>query len=123
MFVIDADRIDMANRDALGFVIDAVPRSWNNILATCFFELSEVLPMEEAIAMFNSAIQKTYGKKGQHVVDANNEAVDAALANLHQVHYDLNLWKNAKDSEADAGCCELAWGATCIITNRRCPKE
>ena len=102
---------DIANRDARMFVIDAnrvavengMGRRVNNILMTCFFKLSEVLPMEEAIALFKSAIQKTYGKKGQHVVDANNKAVDAALANLHQVHYDLDLWKNAKDSESDTG--------------------
>ena len=57
----------------------------NTIMQTCFFALSGILPRDEAIDKIKYAIVKTYGKRGQAVVDQNNAAVDAALAHLHQV--------------------------------------
>lgn len=57
----------------------------NTIMQTCFFALSGVLPRDEAIAQIKKAIQKTYGKKGEEIVQRNFAAVDAALDNLHEV--------------------------------------
>ena len=57
----------------------------NTIMQTCFFAISGVLPREEAIAQIKKAIKKTYGKRGDAVVQQNFAAVDAAIANLHQV--------------------------------------
>ena len=57
----------------------------NTIMQTCFFAISGVLPQEEAIAKIKEAIQKTYGKRGEKVVDMNFAAVDQAVANLHEV--------------------------------------
>lgn len=57
----------------------------NTILQACFFAISGVLPREEAIARIKKAIEKTYGKKGQAVVDKNFAAVDGALDNLFEV--------------------------------------
>ncbi len=57
----------------------------NTIMQTCFFAISGVLPREEAIEQIKKAIQKTYGKKGEEIVRRNFAAVDATLANLHEV--------------------------------------
>ncbi len=57
----------------------------NMIMQTCFFNLSGVIPAEEALGYIKEAIQKTYGKKGEEVVAKNIAAVDASLANLHEV--------------------------------------
>src|SRR5207253_3194479 len=57
----------------------------NTIMQTCFFALSGVLPRDEAIAAIKHAIEKTYGKRGELVVQRNFEAVDAALAHLYEV--------------------------------------
>ena len=57
----------------------------NGIMQTCFFALSGILPREEAIAAIKKAIQKTYGKKGEAVVQKNYAAVDATLEDLHEV--------------------------------------
>ena len=51
----------------------------NTIMQTCFFAISGVLPREEAIAAIKNAIKKTYGKRGEAVVQKNFAAVDAAL--------------------------------------------
>ena len=57
----------------------------NTIMQTCFFAISGVLPREEAIEQIKKAIKKTYGKRGDAVVQQNFAAVDAALAHLHKV--------------------------------------
>ncbi|MDT7543488.1 MAG: pyruvate-ferredoxin/flavodoxin oxidoreductase [Acidobacteriota bacterium] len=57
----------------------------NTIMQTCFFAISGVLPREEAIAKIKESIKKTYGKRGEPVVRQNFAAVDATLANLHEV--------------------------------------
>ena len=40
----------------------------NTIMQTCFFALSGVLPRDEAIAAIKHSIEKTYGKRGEAVV-------------------------------------------------------
>lgn len=57
----------------------------NNVMQTCFFKLSAVLPEEEAIAHIKSMIEKTYSRKGDHVVKMNWDAVDVSLANLVEI--------------------------------------
>jgi pyruvate-ferredoxin/flavodoxin oxidoreductase len=57
----------------------------NTIMQTCFFAISGILPREQAIAEIKHAIEKTYGKRGEAVVQMNFEAVDQTLANLHEV--------------------------------------
>ena len=57
----------------------------NTILQTCFFAISGVLPRDEAITKIKTAIAKTYGRRGQEVVEKNQPAVDRALEGLHQI--------------------------------------
>jgi pyruvate-ferredoxin/flavodoxin oxidoreductase len=57
----------------------------NTIMQACFFAISGVLPREEAIAQIKKAIYKTYGKRGEAVVQKNYAAVDHALAHLEKV--------------------------------------
>jgi pyruvate-ferredoxin/flavodoxin oxidoreductase len=57
----------------------------NTIMQTCFFALSGVLLQDQAIAAIKASITKTYGKRGEAVVQRNWQAVDAALAHLFEV--------------------------------------
>ena len=59
----------------------------NTIMQTCYFALSGVLLREDAIKQIKKAIEKTYFKKGQKVIDQNFIAVDATLANMYEVDY------------------------------------
>jgi pyruvate-ferredoxin/flavodoxin oxidoreductase len=61
-------------------------RRINTIMQVCFFAISGVLPTDEAIAAIKYAIEKSYGKRGQAVVEQNFAAVDSALAHLYQVN-------------------------------------
>jgi pyruvate-ferredoxin/flavodoxin oxidoreductase len=57
----------------------------NTVLQTCFFNLAGILPAEQAIAEIKEAIEKSYGKFGQTVLDRNFAAVDGAVAALEKV--------------------------------------
>jgi pyruvate-ferredoxin/flavodoxin oxidoreductase len=57
----------------------------NTVMQTCFFAISGVLPREEAIAEIKHTIQKTYGKKGDRIVQMNLNAVDSTLSQLFEV--------------------------------------
>jgi pyruvate-ferredoxin/flavodoxin oxidoreductase len=59
----------------------------NSILQTCFFAISNVIPKEDAIQYIKNAIKKTYGRKGEEVVQKNFRAVDMTLENLFEVDY------------------------------------
>lgn len=77
-YVIDASRV--AQQAQLG-------KRTNTVLQTCFFAISGVLPKEEAIEKIKNAIVKTYGHKGDKIVEMNFNAVDTALENLQKVDY------------------------------------
>jgi pyruvate-ferredoxin/flavodoxin oxidoreductase len=57
----------------------------NTVLQTCFFAISGVLPRDEAITKIKDAITKTYGRRGEEVVQRNRAAVDRALEGLHRI--------------------------------------
>jgi pyruvate-ferredoxin/flavodoxin oxidoreductase len=57
----------------------------NTIMQTCFFALSGVLPRDKAIAAIKKSVAKTYGKRGQAVVDKNHAAIDRTLERLFEV--------------------------------------
>jgi pyruvate-ferredoxin/flavodoxin oxidoreductase len=76
LFVIDGDKVA---REA------GLPGRVNTIMQTCFFQLSGVLPPEQAIIEIKRAIKKTYEKRGEAIVNRNFAAVDAALLSLQKV--------------------------------------
>ncbi|MBD3392610.1 MAG: pyruvate:ferredoxin (flavodoxin) oxidoreductase [Chitinivibrionales bacterium] len=75
-FVIDA--IGIAEKLGLGARI-------NVIMQTAFFRISSVMDQVKAIDAIKTAIKKTYGKKGEKIVNMNNAAVDQAREHIHEV--------------------------------------
>ncbi|MFN8477190.1 MAG: pyruvate:ferredoxin (flavodoxin) oxidoreductase [Kouleothrix sp.] len=57
----------------------------NTIMQTAFFAISGVLPREQAIEEIKRSIKKTYGKRGEAVVQQNYRAVDETVSNLYEV--------------------------------------
>ena len=57
----------------------------NTIMQTCFFAISGILPRDEAIDKIKKSIQKSYGNKGDLIVQMNYAVVDNTLANLFEV--------------------------------------
>ncbi len=75
----------------------------NTILQSAFFKLANVMPIEEAVEYMKQAAKKSYGSKGQHIVDMNWKAIDAGVDAIHEVTIPAS-WSNP---EADAPAPEL----------------
>lgn len=84
---------DLIRKKARVFIIDAhrvaresgMPGRINTVMQVCFFAIAEVLPRDRAIDAIKRAIVKTYGRKGDDIVQMNIRAVDAALSRLVEV--------------------------------------
>ncbi|MHC4722015.1 MAG: pyruvate:ferredoxin (flavodoxin) oxidoreductase, partial [Planctomycetota bacterium] len=72
------DAISLAEELGLGARI-------NVIMQTAFFKISEVLAVDTAVKAIKDAVKKTYGKKGEKIVQMNNSAVDAALDKVFEI--------------------------------------
>ena len=77
-YVINASKV--AKENGMGSRI-------NSILQTCFFAISNIMPKEAAITAIKNAVKKTYGKKGEVVVQKNFDAIDKTLENLCLIDY------------------------------------
>jgi pyruvate-ferredoxin/flavodoxin oxidoreductase len=76
LYVIDAYKV--AGETGMGVRI-------NTIMQTCFFAISNIFPKDESIEMIKDSIKKTYGAKGEKIVQMNFNAVDQTLAHLFEV--------------------------------------
>ena len=79
-------KIKFYNIDALKIAEDVgLGGRINTVMMAAFFIISKVLDRDVAIEMIKKAIQKTYGKKGQEIVDMNWKAVDATNEALVEI--------------------------------------
>jgi len=65
----------------------------NTILQSAFFKLANVMPLNEAIDFMKAAAKKSYGKKGDAIVEMNYKAIDAGVDALHKVEVPAS-WSN-----------------------------
>ncbi len=72
----------------------------NTILQSAFFRITGVIPVDLAIEQMKKFIVKSYGKKGQDVVEKNYAAVDRG-GEYKQLTVDP-AWANLPDDEATA---------------------
>ena len=83
----------LAKKNARFYVIDGIKIAQetgmgghiNTVMQAAFFKLSNVIPYEEAEALMKKYVKKTYGSKGDKVVQANFAAIDSAVAGLREV--------------------------------------
>ncbi|MDN5327200.1 MAG: pyruvate-ferredoxin/flavodoxin oxidoreductase [Moorella sp. (in: firmicutes)] len=71
----------------------------NVIMQTAFFKIANVIPVDDAIKYIKDSIVKTYGRKGDKVLNMNFAAVDRALEALEEVKYPAS-WADAVDEAA-----------------------
>jgi len=84
----------------LGIETGMGPTRINTILQSAFFTITKIIPEEHAIQLMKDAAQKTYGRKGQEVVETNWKAIDAGAKNWHKVEIPES-WGNAVDEGLD----------------------
>jgi pyruvate-ferredoxin/flavodoxin oxidoreductase len=73
----------------------------NMIMQSAFFKLANVIPVEEAVKYMKNSVVKSYGKKGEKVIEMNNKAIDAGTDALVRIDVPAS-WSGAKDEAAAA---------------------
>jgi pyruvate-ferredoxin/flavodoxin oxidoreductase len=99
---------EIAQKKAQFYIIDAgkiagsvgLGRRINMVMQAVFFKLSSVIPYEQAKELLKKAIAKTYGSKGQKIVDMNVNAVDQAVDSLVKVDVPAS-WADAPLEEKE----------------------
>lgn len=85
------DAVNIAKEIGLGNRI-------NMICQSAFFKLAEIIPEEDAVKYLKDSIKKTYGKKGDKIVNMNCEAVDQGMHALVKIDVPAS-WADAVDEE------------------------
>ena len=89
-YIIDA--VSLAKELGLGGRI-------NTIMQAAFFKIANILPIEEAVDYMKQAIKKSYGKKGEDIVNMNYAAVDAGINKAVKVNVPA-AWASAEAEKA-----------------------
>ncbi|MBQ9549332.1 MAG: pyruvate:ferredoxin (flavodoxin) oxidoreductase [Lachnospiraceae bacterium] len=84
----------------LGIESGMGPTRINTILQSAFFKLTGIIPEEKAIELMKAAAKKTYGLKGDDVVQKNWNAIDLGATGIVEVKVP-DSWKDAKDEGLD----------------------
>lgn len=85
------DAVTLANEIGLGARI-------NTIMQSAFFKLAKVIPLEDAIKYMKEFIVKSYGRRGEEVVQMNYKAVDLGVENLKKIDVPAE-WAHAPEDE------------------------
>jgi pyruvate-ferredoxin/flavodoxin oxidoreductase len=59
----------------------------NTIMQAAFFKISDILSVDESVDLMKEFAKKTYGKRGDKVVQMNYDAIDAGIADVQEVKY------------------------------------
>ncbi|NLA95404.1 MAG: 4Fe-4S dicluster domain-containing protein, partial [Clostridiaceae bacterium] len=95
----------LAQNDIRFYIIDAVAIAQdivlgnriNTICQAAFFQISQVIPVDEAVRHMKEAIVRSYGDKGEDVVKMNYRAVDAGIEQVREVKVP-DAWRQAEDT-------------------------
>lgn len=99
----------IAKNDIKFYIIDAVKIAQeiglggriNMIMQSAFFKLADIIPLADAVKYLKDAVEHSYGKKGQNIVDMNNAAIDKGIDAIVAVDVPA-AWAEAADTAAEA---------------------
>lgn len=72
----------------------------NTVLQAAFFKLSGIIPTDKAVTLMKEAAKKSYGKKGEKIVQMNYDAIDRGIDGAVKVDVPA-AWSNAVDAAHD----------------------
>ena len=93
----------LARKNARFFVIDAtnlaskfhLGKYVNTSMGIVYFKLTNCMPVEEVLPIMKQMVEKTYIKKGEHIVRNNWDCLDNSLESVKQIEYPREQWMNA----------------------------
>ncbi|MBO4408823.1 MAG: pyruvate:ferredoxin (flavodoxin) oxidoreductase [Clostridiales bacterium] len=99
----------IANNNIKFYILDAVAKAKeiglggriNTICQSAFFKLSNIIPVDDAVDYMKKAALKSYGKKGDDIVQMNYKAIEAGVDAVVPVTVP-DSWKTAPDAAPEA---------------------
>jgi pyruvate-ferredoxin/flavodoxin oxidoreductase len=100
----------LAAKKAKVYIIDAVKIASdvgmggriNTIMQAAFFKIANVIPYDDAEKYMKDAVVKSYGKRGEKVINMNFAAIDNAISDLVEVKIS-DSWKDTKEGAPIVG--------------------
>ncbi len=97
---------DIANNNVEFYTINAVEiakeiglgEKINMIMQAAFFKLANIIPIVDVAKYLKEEVEKSYGSKGQKVLDMNYAAIDKGFVSMKKIQVPES-WKTANDEE------------------------
>ncbi len=98
----------IANNNIKFYIVDAIDKAreigmgkrTNTILQSAFFKLANIIPIDDAVQYMKEAAKKTYGRKGEDIVQMNYKAIDTGVDSITEINVPES-WKTAVDAPVE----------------------
>lgn len=88
------DAVGIAQKLGLGARI-------NMIMQAAFFKIADIIPVEDAVAYLKEAVEKSYGHKGEKIVNINNAAIDEGVNSIVKINVPAKWAQAAQGEESE----------------------
>ncbi len=93
------NNISLYTIDAIGIAKElGLGNKTSIVLQSAFFKLANVIPFEDAVQYMRDAVVRSFGAKGEKIVNMNHAAIVEGEKNIHEITVPAD-WKNATEAE------------------------
>ena len=94
------NNISLYTIDAIGIAKEiGLGNKTSIVLQSAFFKIADVIPFDKAVEYMKEAVVKSFGAKGEKIVNMNHEAIAKGEANINKIDVPAE-WADAKDEAA-----------------------
>ncbi len=95
--IIAKKKLKFYNVDAIKIAAEAgMGGRINTVMQSAFFKVAGVIPEADAMDYMKQAVKKSYGKKGDKIVNMNYKAIDMGASGMEEIKYPAS-WADTKD--------------------------
>ncbi len=95
------NNISLYTIDAIGIAKElGLGNKTSIVLQSAFFKIADVIPFADAVEYMKAAVVKSFGAKGEKIVNMNHAAIVEGEKNINKIDVPAD-WKNATDAAAD----------------------
>ncbi|MBO4897036.1 MAG: pyruvate:ferredoxin (flavodoxin) oxidoreductase [Clostridia bacterium] len=92
------NNISLYTVDAIGIAKEiGLGNKTSIVLQSAFFKLANVIPFEDAVGYMRDAVVKSFGAKGEKIVNMNHQAIEEGQKNIKEIAVPAD-WKDAVDA-------------------------
>ncbi len=93
------NNISLYTIDAIGIARElGLGNKTSIVLQSAFFKLANVIPFDDAVQYMRDAVVRSFGAKGEKIVNMNHAAIEEGAKNICEIEVPAD-WKNAEETE------------------------